>query len=123
MRALQKQHIVDVYVWVDDSLAKPAPHRGRKPILTDSELLTMLIWDGLTEPHRTLHSLYSWIARDYDDCFPRLPAYQNFVAHCHRLLPVLAGLLQATLSSATPLRFVEAPCYLSAGRYVLTGTK
>lgn len=108
MRALQKQHIVDVFVWVDDCLPKPAPHRGRKPTLTDSELLTMLIWDGLTEPHKTLRSVYAWIVRDYGDCFPKLPAYQNFVAHCHRLLPVLAGLLAATLSSAAPLRFVDS---------------
>jgi hypothetical protein len=108
MRALQKQHIVDVFVWVDDSLPKPAPQRGRKPTLRDSELLTMLIWDGLTEPHKTLRSLHSWIARDYADYFPKLPAYQNFVAHCHRLLPVLTGLLQATLSSAAPLRFVDS---------------
>ena len=108
MRALQKQHIVDVFVWVDDCLPKPAPHRGRKPTLTDSELLTMLIWDGLTEPHKTLRSVYAWIVRDYADCFPKLPAYQNFVAHCHRLLPLLTGLLGATLSATAPLRFVDS---------------
>jgi transposase len=108
MRALQKQHIVDIFVWVDDSLPKPVSARGRKPTLTDSELLTILIWDGLTEPHKTLRSVYSWIARDYGDCFPKLPAYQNFVAHCHRLLPTLTGLLQATLSTVTPLRFVDS---------------
>jgi len=107
MRALQRNNIVDVFVWVDDSLPKPTKP-GTKPILSDSELLTMLIWDGLTEPHKTLRAVYDWMGREYTDCFPKLPAYQNFVAHCHRLLPVLSWLLQSTLSSATPLRFADS---------------
>jgi hypothetical protein len=107
MRALQKQHIVDVFVWVDDSLPKQVKP-GMKPVLSDSELLTILIWDGLTEPHKTLKSLYQWMGRDYQDCFPKLPQYQNFVAHCHRLLPTLSWLLQSTLSTATPLRFADS---------------
>src|SRR5258708_7336127 len=107
MRALQRNNIVDVFVWVDDHLPK---HRkpGAKPVLSDSEVLTMLIWDGLTEPHKTLRSLYAWMQRDYRECFPRLPAYQNFVAHCHRLLPTLSQLLQSTLSTAAPLRFADS---------------
>ena len=107
MRALQKQHIVDVFVWVDDSLPKQVK-RGAKPILTDSEIATILIWDGLTEPHKNLSAIYSWIQREYQDCFPRLPKYQNFVAHCHRLLPTLTWLLQSTLSTAAPLRFADS---------------
>jgi Transposase DDE domain len=94
MHALQKQHIVDLFVWVDDALAslpqtkeKEVSKGGRPPALHDSELLTILIWDGLTEPHKTLKAVYSWIRRDYGDCFPRLPKYQNFVAHCHRFTP------------------------------------
>ena len=102
MRALRKDNIVDVFVWVDDSLPRQIKP-GAKSVLSDSELLTILIWDGLTEPHKNLSSVYSWIAREYHDCFPRLPKYQNFVAHCHRLLPTLSQLLQSTLSTATPL--------------------
>lgn len=107
MRALQKQHIVDVFVWVDDSLPKRVK-RGQKPALRDSELLTILIWDGLNEPHKTLSSLYAWIARDYADYFPRLPKYQNFVAHCHRLLPVLVEMLSSLLASGAELRFCDS---------------
>jgi len=107
MRALQKHHIVDVYVWVDDYLpveVKP----GAKSVLRDSELLTILIWDGLNEPHKNLSSVYSWIKREYADYFPRLPKYQNFVAHCHRLLPKLVWLLQSLLVSDAPLRFADS---------------
>ena len=113
MRTLQKQHIVDVFVWVDDAVAslphtKNTTHGGRPSALRDSELLTILLWDGLTEPHHTLRSMYDWIKRDYGDYFPKLPRYQNFVAHCHRLLPVLSWLVQSTLSTASPLHFVDS---------------
>ena len=91
MRELQKHHIVDVYVWVDDNLPKQVTNSlgGRPSVLRDSEIVTILIWDGINEPHKNLSAVYSWIARESSDYFPRLPKYQNFVAHCHRLLPKL----------------------------------
>ena len=107
MRTLQRNNIVDVFVWVDDHLPKH-PKPGTKPTLRDSGVVTILLWDGLTEPHSTLKEIYAWIQRDYNDCFPRLPTYQNFVAHVHRLLPVLVWLLEQTLSTASPLRFVDS---------------
>ena len=107
MDALQKQHIVDVFVWIDDLVMQPKK-RGQQPTLKDSELLTILIWDGLTEPHKNLSAIYSWIRREYADCFPKLPAYQNFIAHCHRLLPTLVWLLQCVLASDAPLRFCDS---------------
>lgn len=107
MHAIQKQHIVDLFVWVDDSLPKRI-QPGRPSILTDSELLTILIWDGLTEPHKNLSSVYDWIAREYGDYFPKLPKYQNFVAHVHRLLPQMVWLLQSLLSHNAPLRFGDS---------------
>lgn len=110
MRAVHKQHIVDVFVWVDDYLPKPVNNSigGRPSVLTDSELLTILIWDGLTEPHKNLSSLYDWISREYQDCFPHMPRYQNFVAHVHRLLPQMVWLLQRLLASGAPLRFADS---------------
>jgi len=107
MRALQKHHIVDIYVWVDDCLPKEIKP-GVKSILRDSELLTILIWDGLNEPHKNLSSIYSWITREYNDYFPKLPKYQNFVAHCHRLMPKLIWMLQLFLASDAQLRFADS---------------
>ncbi|HTE57103.1 MAG TPA: IS982 family transposase [Verrucomicrobiae bacterium] len=107
MRALQKQHIVDVFVWVDDSLPKQIKP-GANSVLSDSELLAILIWDGLTEPHKNLSAVYSWVEREYRDYFPRLPKYQNFVAHCHRLLPRLVWFLGSLLASNAPLRFADS---------------
>jgi hypothetical protein len=113
MQALQKQHIVDLFVWVDDAVAslpqtKEITKGGRPSVLRDSELLTILIWDGLTEPHKNLSSIHAWITREYRDCFPALPQYQNFVAHAHRLLPQMVWLLQSLLVSGAPLRFADS---------------
>ena len=66
MRALQRQHIVDVFVLVDDCLPKQTKP-GAHSVLTDSELLTILIWDGLTEPHKNLSAVYAWVEREYGD--------------------------------------------------------
>lgn len=119
MQALQKQHIVDVFVWVDDSLPKQVNNRlgGRPSTLTDSELLTMLIWDGLTEPHKNLSAVYAWIKREYTDCFPSLPKYQNFVAHVHRLLPQMVWFLQTLLATDAKLRFADSTM-LPVCRYI-----
>ncbi|QQS69951.1 IS982 family transposase [Candidatus Saccharibacteria bacterium] len=109
MRELQKQHIVDVYVWVDDTLQQTAVGKtGRPPVLRDSELITILIWDGLTESHRPLKDLYKWIERDYPDYFPKLPKYQNFVAQAHRNLEQLVYLLQLTLQISSEVRFADS---------------
>lgn len=110
MRELQKHHIVDLFVWVEDNLPKTKSSAlgGRPPALTNSELLTILIWDGLNEPHKNLSAVYSWIKREYSDCFPKLPKYQNFVESCHRALPDMIWLLQSLLNHNAQLRFADS---------------
>lgn len=67
MNALQKHHIVDLFTWVDDNLPPVVASGlgGRPPALTASDVLTILIWDGINEPHKTLKDVYRWIKRDY----------------------------------------------------------
>lgn len=110
MRELQKHHIVDLFVWVDDNLPKTKNSAlgGRPPALTNSELLTILIWDGLNEPHKNLSAVYSWIKREYSDSFPKLPKYQNFVESCHRALPDMIWLLKSLLNHNAQLRFADS---------------
>lgn len=49
MRALQNHHIVDVYVWVAETLPDEARPKGGRPLcILDSELLTLFIWNNLT---------------------------------------------------------------------------
>jgi hypothetical protein len=85
MRELQRHHIVDIYVWIDDSLpTQQRPLGGRPSVLRDNELLTILIWGGLNEPHKNLSAVYSWIARDYSDYFPR--SVKGYFVHYVRTL-------------------------------------
>lgn len=110
MDALHKHHIVDLFVLVDDTLISQDKKvkTGRPAVLTESELLTILLWDGLSEPHKNLSSVYSWIRRDYSEYFPRLPKYQNFVAAIHRALPAMVKLLQSLLKYTAALRFADS---------------
>lgn len=110
MNALQKHHIVDLFVWVDDTLSQEikVTKTGRPATLTNSELLTILLWDGLTGPHKNLLTIYSWIKRDYSEYFPKLPRYQNFVAAIHRAIPVMVKLLQSLLKYTATLRFADS---------------
>jgi hypothetical protein len=113
MKTLQKHHIVDLFVWVDDSLKalpdKPStPTVGRPMSLTLSEIITILIWDGLTEPHKTLKDTYRFVCREYGDCFPRMPSYKSFVLCLHSYLDAMVVFLAYILDYSAQLRFADA---------------
>jgi len=57
---------------------------------------------------RTLRQVYDWVLQYHNSDFPVLPNYQNFVRHCHRVLPLLNRLLSNLLASETALRFMDA---------------
>ena len=54
------------------------PKPGAVGKISDLEILTIFIYDGLIERHRTFKRVCDYIKRKYGDCF-RLPAYQNFI--------------------------------------------
>lgn len=110
MRALQSHHIVDLYVWVaalcpDDS----KPKGGRPPCILDSELLTLMIWNSLTNTcSHTLQQLYDWLSMYHGQDVRLVPKYGAFVAQCHRVLPKLIAVVSLTMHSNTPLRFADS---------------
>ena len=106
MKTVSKDNIINLFVFLDDTLAKEAK-TGRRPALGDNEVLTILIWAGLTESPRTLRAVYNWIVREYAGYF-RLPAYKNFVLACHRILPLMAEVLSGLLATKSPLRFADS---------------
>lgn len=59
MHVLHKDHIVDIFVWVDDCLPKPLPRSrgGRPPALTTSETVTILLFNALTAPQKLLKNI------------------------------------------------------------------
>jgi len=102
MLFLQPHHIVDLFVVIDDMVAEPArPQGGRPKLARDSEIITLLIWNCLTHTaQRTLKDIFRWALLYHRRDVPKLGTYGAFVAHCHRLLPRLLGLLDQVLVPA-----------------------
>jgi hypothetical protein len=109
MHALHKEHIVDLFVWVDDNLPKqlPNPSGGRPAKLSTSEAVTILLFCSLTAPQKMLKGIWRWALTNHSNDF-QLPGYSKFVEHCHRALPALCWLLEQTLDSGAELRFVDS---------------
>jgi hypothetical protein len=113
MRATPLHHIVDIFAWVCEVVPDGAKPRGGRPnLLRDSELLTLVIWNAVTEVYsRNLKHLYRWI---WNYHFGRgrevlhLPHYPGFVAQLHRVEPKMRRLLRAVLESAAELRFADS---------------
>jgi Transposase DDE domain len=108
MRTLPSHHILPLFVWVDDSVEMAPRRTGRRPVLRDSEVITILVFNLLTVQQQTLRQIYGWVRQYHRADFPALPNYQNFVAHCHRVFPLLSTLLGHVLASEASLRFLDS---------------
>lgn len=111
MRVLRKHHILPLFVWVDDAVASATQTEkrvGRPSVLRDSEVVTILAFNLLTVQQQTLRQVYGWVSQYHRSDFPNLPTYQNFVKHCHRILPLLNRLLRNLLESKAELRFMDS---------------
>jgi hypothetical protein len=93
---------------VDDTLETRPYGRGRKAMLRDSEIITILAFILLTVQQQHLRKIYDWVRQYHGSDFPNLPTYQNFVKHCHRLVPTLAAMLNSLLMSEAKLRFMDS---------------
>lgn len=117
MRVLHRHHILPLYVWVDDALASTAQTEkkpGRPATLRDSEVVTILAFNLLTVQQQTLRQIYDWVSQYHRSDFPALPNYQNFVSHCHRVVPQLAALLNSYWRRGHRSVSWTVPCWKSA---------
>ena len=110
MLSLHPQHITNLFVGIDDLLPKqlPATTGGRPAVLTNSELVTLLVWNALVLHQKTIKDLHTFTSFYLHSEFPRLPKYEGFLAHCHRVTPVMFSLLQHLLCTAEPVRLVDS---------------
>lgn len=108
MRVLHSHHILPLFIWVDDALGVPPKRTGRRPVLRDSEVITILVFNLLTVQQQTLRQIYDWTHQYHRADFPHVPNYQNFVAHCHRIFPLLSQLLNRILRAQAALRFMDS---------------
>jgi hypothetical protein len=109
MLSLQKHHITDLFVMVDDLLPTiPKPLGGRPSKMCDSELITILLWNAMTVQSKTLKGIYQYLTMYHQADFPQRPSYQAFVEHSHRAIPLLIILLKNLLAEDSPVRFMDS---------------
>lgn len=102
------QDITTLYVAIDDLLGKPARANGRPSVLSDSELMSIVLWCTFSVRQRNLSDICAFARAYHARDFPRMPAYKNFVAHAHRLAPAMARLLGESMATEAPLRFADS---------------
>lgn len=110
MLSLQLHHIVNLYCWVDELIPKqlPNPQGGRPPVLTNSELVTLLIWNTLVLHQKTIKDLHNHVRLHMRQEFPRLPTYEAFLYHCHRVTPTMFVLLQHLLDGDALTKLMDS---------------
>lgn len=110
MLFLQSHHITDLYVLVDDILPQENQklRGGRPSILSNSELVTALLWNTLTVRQKTLKDIHQWLSLYHQSDFPHLPKYSAFIDHCHRITPLLCHAFQQLLVTDARLRFMDS---------------
>lgn len=109
MPFLQAHHIVDLYCWVDSIVDVPvAKKAGRPPALSESEVVTALIWGTIALKHKTLKDVYDAVERYHRPDFPKLPHYSTFVAEAHRASALMFEMLSALLSTTEATRIMDA---------------
>jgi transposase len=113
MRILQKHHIVDLFVWVDDTLPKELSYTasrgavGRPAMLSVSETITIMLFCGLTAHQRLLKDVWRWSITNHSGDF-KIPCYSKFVESCHKAIPHLAYLLKRTLAADAPVKILDS---------------
>lgn len=108
MLPLDKHHIADLFVLVDDLLPTSPRTPGRPSILTDAEMITILIWSALDGRQKTIKDIWWFAHRHLADVFPRQPSYNAFLDHCHRVTPRMHALLQHLLRTEDLIKIADS---------------
>lgn len=111
MLALQRHHIINLYVLVDDLISKPVINPtigGRPKLLSEAEVITLLIWSSLATKAQTLKEVYQLARLYHANDFPKLPKYKRFVENCHAALPGLVFILNQTLQIDSPVKIMDS---------------
>lgn len=111
MLSLHSHHIVDLYVWVDDLIVKSPKNLsrgGRPPLLSESETITILVWNALLLHQKTLKDIHRFMRAYLRKEFPKMPKYNAFLVQCHRVAPVMFGILRLLLERKSLIIFMDS---------------
>ena len=108
MLFLRTHHIVDLYVWVADTLPTQPVHKTGRPLsVSDAEVVTILIWNTITLKQSTLKDIFDAVKLYHEKDFPTFPKYSSFVDHCHKVIPQFLELIEMLLQSSD-IGFVDS---------------
>ena len=105
--SLQSHHIVDLYCWIADQLPAVPRRTVRPSLLTEAEVITILVWNTLVLRQKTLKDIHRTIQLYHGNDF-QLPKYSAFVTHCHRATPHILMFLQLLLADRETVRIMDA---------------
>ncbi len=108
MLSLQSHHIVNLYVWIDDLVPDRSHGVGRPSILSESELITILLWNTLLLRQKTIKDMYRFTRCHLSSEFPRLPTYNAFLERCHKVATIMFDVLQKLLERDAPIVFMDS---------------
>jgi len=109
MLKLQSHHITDLYVLVDDIIPKEEKKTAGRPCkMSDSELVTVLVWSSLTTKQKTIKDIHNWLLLYHQNDFKKISHYSAFVDHCLRLIPLLIFVIKTLLLDETSIRFMDS---------------
>src|SRR3972149_93662 len=109
MLKLQSHHITDLYVLVDDLLPKQDKSLGGRPCkMSDSEVITALVWSSLSAKQKTIKDIHNCLLLYHQNDFRKIPHYSAFVEHCLRLIPLLTFVIKSLLLDKASIRFMDS---------------
>lgn len=108
MQNLQINDITTLFVVVDDCLPKKQIKVGRPTVLSESEMITILLWGTLFLRAKNIKTIYNFFKFHEPHYFHCLPDYSSFVPYCIRITPVITQLIQNSFDTDSPLQFVDS---------------
>lgn len=108
MASLTKEHIIDLYCWVDELVGRAENTVGRPLLLSDTEIVTILIWHSLIQRDKTLKEIYENVHMYHANDFQKLPSYKTFIRRSHACFEKLCIVLEHLLENAAPVRILDS---------------
>lgn len=109
MPLLHVHHITDMYCLVDELVERRTyPTGGRPPKMTETEIVTILVWNVCVLKQKTLKDIHTTLSIYHTKDFLHIPKYSAFVDACHRAIPVLERVLQLLLHDTAEYRIVDS---------------
>jgi Transposase DDE domain len=109
MLALQANNITDLYFVVDNLIEKIQDKRGgRPPLLSCTEVITILIWNVCTLKQKTLKDIYNAVKMYHGKDFPKFPSYNSWIEECHKAMPQMILILRQLFDTNQEVRIADS---------------